>query len=294
MMKKMIKRLGLASLTLTLLTDSAFADTQQTVAFWNGNKTPVRQVYERKLLDAVLNATVKEHGPVIVEENTDSLTNREESAVFSNQNADVFVTVAGNPKLKNKEKIVVTRPLMKGLLGHRLLIVRKQDLPRFDDIQTEAAFKQLSIGIPDGWADAELFRHNGYKVIEGGTFDEIFDLLAAKKFDYVALGANEIEQAFEDRAAQYDMFSIEPTTLLYYPFALVFYVHPDKPALAERLQEGLEAVEQSGEAQRLFEEATGDLVERLGLPERKVFRLQNPMLPEALQQFRSPLLKQSD
>ncbi|MBD3584293.1 amino acid ABC transporter substrate-binding protein [Salinimonas sp. HHU 13199] len=290
----MIKRLGLAGLTLTLLTGGAFADTQQTIAFWNGNKTQVRQVYERKLLDAVLNATVKAHGPFAVSENTETLTNREESDVFTDQNTDVFVTVAGNPKLRNKDKIVVAQPLMKGLLGHRLLIVRKQDLPRFDNIQTEAAFKQLSIGIPDGWADAELFRHNGYNVVEGGTFDEIFDLLAAKKFDYVALGANEIEQAFESRAEKYEMFSIEPTTLLYYPFALVFYVNPEKPALAERLREGLEAVEQSGEAQRLFDEATGNLIERLNLTDRKVFHLQNPMLPETLQKYRSPLLNEPD
>lgn len=293
-MKKIITTFGIFALTATLFIGSASAKTSEVIEFWNGNKTQVRQQYERQLLQAVLEASVKKHGNFTVNEDTQNLTNSEESAVFSDQRADVFVTVAGNPKLKSKDKILVARPLMQGLLGHRLLIVRKQDLPLFADIQTEKAFKELSIGIPEGWADASLFRHNGYNVVEGGTFDDIFDLLAAKEFDYVALGANEIEQAFESRAAKYEMFSIEPTTLLYYPFALVFYVHPDKPELANRLRDGLKAIDKNGVAQRLFEQATGELIERLGLPDRKLFRLQNPMLPKQLQNYRSPLAEQSD
>lgn len=267
---------------------------QETVEFWNGNKSQSRQQYELKLLRAALNASKQQYGEYQLIHDATELTAQEESAVFRTKGADVFVTVAGNPKLAQEDKIIVPHPLMKGLLGYRLLIVRQQDLDTFAAIQTDASFKRLRIGIPDGWADADLFRHNGYNVVEGGTFNEIFDLLAADKFDYVALGANEIEQAFERRAESYDMFTIEPTTLVYYPFALVFYVNPDKPALAKRLRDGLNAIDENGEAQRLFEKAAGDIVEHFNLEQRKIFRLDNPMLPDEMKTYRSDLLDQPE
>lgn len=264
---------------------------QETVEFWNGNKTDARQQYELNILDAALKASSQKYGKYHINHDPIELSTNDESAVFRSKGSDVFVTVAGNPKLELEEKIIVTHPIMKGLLGYRLIIVRKQDLDKFAEIQTVQAFKQLRIGIPKGWADADLFRHNDYKVIEGGTFDQIFDLLASNEFDYIALGANEIEMAFENRAKPYGKFSIEPTTMLYYPFPLVFYVNPDNPLLAERLRHGLHLIDKNGEAQRLFENASGDIVKRLGLKGRKVFRLENPILPAEMKTFQSNLLQ---
>ena len=275
---------------LMLFSTSCLA--QQTIAFWNGNKSASRQQYEAKILDAALMATKEQYGDYRINQDDADLSSSAESAVFRTNRADVFVTVAGNPKLEHEEKIIVTHPLMRGLLGYRLLIVRDKALGKFAAIQTEEEFKRLRIGISEGWADADLFRHNDYRVVEGGTFDEIFDRLAADKFDYIALGANEIETTFANRAAPYDMFSIEPTTLLYYPFALVFYVNPEKPALAQRLHDGLNAIDENGQAQRLFEQAAGNIVERLQLPQRTVFRLDNPMLPAEMKGYRSRLLEQ--
>ncbi len=291
-MLKTLPILQFTAIALLLVVSTARCMAQQTVQFWNGNKTDARQHYELKMLDAALSASETAYGDYKINTDNTELTSEEESAVFRNTETDVFVTVAGNPKLKSEEKIIVTQPLMKGLIGYRLLIVREQDLDKFAAIQSVDAFKQLSIGIPQGWADADLFRHNGYDVVEGGTFDEIFDRLANKEFDYVALGANEIEKAFENRAETYDLFAIEPSTLVYYPFTLVFYVDPSKPELAERLRDGLQAIKQNGKAEQLFQEATGDLVERLGLTQRKTFYLNNPMLPAELKGYRSPLLSQ--
>lgn len=292
-MQKFASTFSLTSLTLMLLLNSAYSMAQQNVNFWNGNKTESRQQYERNILKAALEASTQAHGDYTLSEDKSALSSDEESAVFRDTNTDLFVTVAGNPKLKHEEKIIVTHPLMKGLLGYRLIIVRHHDLEKFAAIRKQGALKKLSVGIPEGWADADLFRHNGFSVVEGGSFDEIFDLLAAKKFDYVSLGANEIEDVFKNRAEDSGMFNIEPTILLYYPFALVFYIDPEKPELAERLRDGLEAIERNGHAQRLFERATGNLIERLELRSRKVFRLENPMLPPQMREYRSTLLNQS-
>ena len=142
--------------------------------------------------------------------------------------------------------------------------------------------QKLALGIPFSWADAALFRFNGYPVVEGGTYDELFDRLKSGEFDYVTLGANEIEEAFEARAFPVGGLSLEDSLLIYYPFPLLFYVNPDKPELAKRIEEGLDRIIENGAFDRLFNEQYGDLVTRLRLKERTTFRLKNPNLSEEL------------
>ena len=135
-----------------------------------------------------------------------------------------------------------------------------------------------------------MFRQNGYSVVEYGTFDDLFWLLQNRHFDYTALGANEIEEAFQQRAEPLGDISIEPSAMIYYPFPLVFYVNPGRPALAERVVAGLKAIMDNGDHDKIFNKHHGDVVQRLNLKQRKIFTLQNPILPEEMADFRPTLL----
>ena len=262
----------------------------QNVYFWNGNKSPARQSYELALLQACLNATKKEYGLLNVHvDNTDYPKADDEANIFTRE-ADVLVTVAGNVKFKDKQKIVIPQSLTKGLLGYRLLLVRDESLAKFAQFKQPQQLQALSIGIPQTWADAALFRDNGYKVIEQGTLGDLFLRLKNGTFDYVALGVNEIEQIFNHNAVPIGGISIEPSLILYYPFPLVFYVNPNKLALAERLKEGLNKILANGKFEVLFEFHHGDVVQRLNLRNRDIFTLQNPMLPIEMANFSGSLL----
>lgn len=262
----------------------------QNIVFWNGNKSPARQSYETALLDACLKATDHEYGSAQTRvDNTDYPNAEDETNIFSS-GADILVTVAGNVKFKDEQKIVIPQPLTKGLLGYRLLLVRDESLTTFAKINTPQQLQALSIGIPETWADAALFRHNQYKVIEQGTLDNLFLLLKNGTFDYVALGVNEIEQIFQQQAMPLGGISIEPSVMLYYPFPLVFYVHPGKPVLAERIENGLKLIIANGGHEALFSQHYGDIAQRLNLRDRKVFTLTNPMLPTGMAYFSANLL----
>ena len=262
----------------------------QKISFWNGNKTNARQNYETELLEACLKITHKDFGAASIEiDNTDHPLAEDESNVFR-ASADILVTVAGNLKFKDEQKIVINRPLAKGLLGYRLLIVRDESLQRFNTLKNETELQALRIGIPQTWADAGLFRHNDYDVVEKGTFDELLPLLKDHAFDYTALGANEIEEVFKQRAEPLGGISIEPSLMLYYPFPLVFYVNHRNPALAERIDAGLDALKQSGEHDRIFSKNYGGVVQRLGLKQRRKFILSNPILPPEMAGFEPTLL----
>jgi hypothetical protein len=237
-----------------------------------------------------VNVTNAEYGPVEVQvDNTDYPCAEDEANIFT-KGADVLVTVAGNVKFIDKQTLVIPQPLTKGLLGFRLLLVTDESLTKFAKIKQPQQLQQLSIGIPETWADADLFRHNGYKVVEQGSLDDLFLLLNNGTFDYVALGVNEIEEIFKHRALPIGGISIEPSLMLYYPFPLVFYVNPCNPILAERIEKGLKLIAINGEHATLFSQHHGDVAQRLNLRNRQIFTLTNPILPQNMADFSASLL----
>lgn len=262
----------------------------QNVYFWNGNKSPARQSYELALLQAILHVTREQYGPAKVQVDYTDLPSADDEGNIFASGADILVTVAGNVKFEDKQKLVIPQPLTKGLLGYRLLLVRDESLTQFAQFTQPQQLQALSIGIPQTWADAALFRHNGYKVIEQGSLDDLFERLKKGTFDYVALGVNEIEQIVNHRVARVGGISIEPSLMLYYPFPLVFYVHPSQSTLAQRIEQGLKTIVTNGEHGELFRHHHGDLALRLNLKTRKLFTLINPMLPPNMQSFSASLL----
>jgi ABC-type amino acid transport substrate-binding protein len=262
----------------------------QDVYFWNGNKSPARQSYETALLQACLQATNKEYAAAQVRiDNTDYALAEDEGNIFAT-GADILVTVAGNVKFDHKQKIVINQPLAKGLLGYRLIIARDASLGTFNGLKTPKELQALAAGIPLTWADAELFRHNNYTVIEKGGLDDLFVSLKNGTFDYVTLGVNEIEQIFQQQAVPLGGLSIEPSLMIYYPFPLVFYVNPDKSVLAERITTGLKTIINNGVFEKLFTEHYGQVVQQHNLHQRRVFNLTNPSLPSDMLNFKATLL----
>ena len=119
---------------------------------------------------------------------------------------------------------------------------------------------------------------------------DIFICLLNNEFDFIDLGANEIEDVFARQISHLKGMSIETSMMIYYPFPLVFYVNPDNPALALRLETGLTKLMKNGQYERLFRVYHGDLVERLKLKRRKIFNLQNPLLPKEMGTISASLL----
>lgn len=262
----------------------------QNIKFWNGNKTSARQSYEAELLQACLKVTNKDYGFARLQIDTTSYPLAEDEGNIFNKGADILVTVAGNLKFRDKKKIVINRPLTKGLLGYRLIVVKNESLESFKMIKNETELKAYSIGIPETWVDAELFRQNKYNVVEKGGFDDLFEYLKDGAFDYTALGVNEVEEVFKQRVKPLGGMSIELSLMLYYPFPLLFYVNHSKSALAKRIDTGLKALMASGEHDQVFNKNYADIVQRLALKQRRKFNLFNPLLPQEMIDFKPTLL----
>lgn len=271
---------------------SALTDTPlvMQVRLWNGNKTESRQHYEREILEAALNATYASHGNWKLQEDlTDYPLAADEASIFRNKDFDIFGTVAGNTKLANEEKILIPLPLMKGLLGYRVLIIRAADKEKFAAIKSAQQLQQLRMGIPSTWADAELFRHNGYEVEEKGSFDDLFVRLENNEFDYVTFGANEVAGVFNERAAKSGKLMVDSSLLVFYPFPLVFYINPNNKALAERVNQGLQTINRTGELDKIFNRYFAADLTAVNLPARRIIKLDNPILPAEMADFEPSL-----
>lgn len=254
-----------------------------TLHFWNGNKSSVRQAYELSLLQRVMNITSGDYGHAAIEEDLTDYPRAEDEGSIFQKGGDLCVTVAGNPKFQSGRFIPVYDPIMDGLLGHRLLIIRQEDQPEFSRCVSAEMLRKKVMGIPETWADAPLFRSNGYPVEERGSFDELFYRLKTGEFDYVSMGVNEVFPVFAEKAAELGGLVIESSLRLYYPFALVFYVHPNQPQLAERLRVGLRTLRRSGEFGVMFQSYFQQLFIDADFQARRGIYLTNPVLPSELE-----------
>ncbi|WP_413283434.1 ABC transporter substrate-binding protein [Vibrio sp. MA40-2] len=259
------------------------------IQFWNGNKSEIRQKYEYEILLAILKQTQDNVTELpLINDKTDYPLAEDEGNVF-NHGTDVLVTVAGNEKFVNKPFIAVNQPIAKGLLGYRILITRKDFNTNSNQSLTDT-IKQLKAGIPQTWVDAELFRYNGFKVLEQGNLQQIFTYLHNGDCDYVSLGANEVSAIYQGISKQFTNLSMEQNIVLYYPLPLVFYVNPNHPLLAERIQNGLDQLTSNGKLDQIFNHYFGDCLASLQLHKREVIVLSNPNLPKTLKQAVNPNL----
>lgn len=188
---------------------------------------------------------------------------------------DVFWTMT-NPE-RERQLLPVRIPLDRGLLGWRLLLVRKAELERWSGVQTLEQLAALQAGQMNDWPDTAILRANGLKVQTGTHFESLFGWLAESRFDYFPRSVLEIGLEAIEHESQ--GLAIEPHLMLQYPAALYFFVAPARPQLHEQLSRGLEALVADGTLERLWQAQFGDVVERYQLRSRRLLKLHNPLMP---------------
>ncbi len=256
------------------------------IRFWNGNKSKIRQVFEWRLFQLVVSNTDPDSG--LYNDLTNYPKAKDEAEIFT-KGFDALVTVAGNKKFEQQPYLMLPKPLCRGLLGCRVLIIHKDRLDEFSVIN-EHKLKQLTLGVPATWADAELFRFNKYEVDEKGDLQERLVSVQNGDCDYLALGLNEAKAILNEYAEVAPDLIVESSLLLYYPFPLVFYVRPERQDLLNKISEGLAQCIDNGKLDDLFEQTYGKSLRAAKLHQRRVFNLVNPILPTEIADYQSELL----
>ena len=181
---------------------------------------------------------------------------------------------------REKQNRAIRIPLMKGLMGYRLLIIRTEDQQWFRRLPTIDELRELRAGQGHDWPDTEILRANGLAVEGEEEYDSLFSLLQQGRFDYLPRAINE---PWEELAARPNMdLMVEQGLLLYYPTAEYFFVSRQNTALAARLEKGLRLAIEDGSFDKLFREhpINANAFGKANLLRRRIIRLDNPLLPK--------------
>jgi hypothetical protein len=169
-------------------------------------------------------------------------------------------------------------PLFKGLEGKRMLVIRKEDQLKFAAMTRPQDLRGVVAGQGAHWPDVDILKANGFGVMEGVNRDNLYKMLAAKRFDYFPRGVTEIDSE-RSLIAQYDLM-VEPSLVLSYPAAMYFFVNKNNTELAQRLEKGWAIILRNGEFDKFFYNHPRIRTALAKMKDQKhVIELKNPYIP---------------
>ena len=237
-----------------------------------------RYDYEWAVLRAALEATKAQYGPFDMQRTATPMSPQRAEHELRTRGGHINILVrATSPELES-QLLPVRLPVDRGLLGYRLLLIRRADQPLFARIKTVADLAQLRAGLGQGWLDVAIFRQAGIPVVEGNTYAGLFTMLDAGRFDFFSRSLDEATRELDERQDQLPRMAIEQTLLLHYPMARYFFLRRDAEGelLARRITAGMEAMLKDGTLNTLFQRYKGDLIRRAHTGRRRVITLPAP------------------
>ena len=230
---------------------------------------------ELQLLRLLLNKTKKTDGDFKLEPSQPLAQGR--ALEFLRQGKEVDVVATMTSRERESDLIPIRVCLMKGLIGVRLLLVRKEDLPLFEKIKSKQELKKLLTGQGHDWPDTQILRANGFQLITSPTYTSLFEMLQRKRFDFFPRSVGEIWSEAENYKK--NGIVVEPTIALTYPTGYYFFVSKKNPILAARLSRGFELAIKDGSFEQFFQRYNNENLKKANLNNRKRFQLDNPYLP---------------
>jgi len=166
-------------------------------------------------------------------------------------------------------------PIYKGAMGWRLGLIRKGDHELLARVNTLKDLQGVRLAQSMEWPDTKILQANGIRVITAPTYEGLFKMLEAKRFDYFPRDPMEI---WDEQADHADTLVVEPHLALHYYYDAYFMVNRKNTRLAKDIRDGLERAILDGSFDKLFQQYFGEAIRKAHLETRTVVELQNPLL----------------
>ncbi|GGA62863.1 hypothetical protein GCM10011369_00150 [Neiella marina] len=267
--------------TLTLVVGTAYA--ADTIRY-----LPVKEPkdkYPFELVQFVLSKLNKtyEYEPVEFKQMS---VNRQITELNSGQIS--FVNFATNEEIESQLR-PIRIPILKGLLGHRVFIIRNGDQHLFADIDSLAKLKGLSAGQGRFWSDTNVLKSAGLPTVDPVKYFSLFHMLEGGRFDYFPRAVHE---PFSEIASRPELnLVVEPKLMLVYPLPMYIFVSKNNEQLAQDIEKGFEMAIADGSFDQWFfkHPLIQDVLGKVNITERTVLRIDNPHLPAATPLHRKEL-----
>lgn len=213
----------------------------------------------------------------LVPSNGIMVQSRSLSQLARGREVDVVWSMTSDERENKLEPIRI--PIYKGLIGWRLFLhVPDNGVLLDQDINLDQLQDYTLIQGHD-WPDTQVLRQAGFQVYGVANYHSIFEVLARGRVDLFPRSLSEIWAEFE--AFKHLGIEVEPHVLLQYPTAFYFFVSKENLELKALIERGLNIALDDGSFDQLFWQHHRSVIEQARLGQRKIFRLNNPILPEA-------------
>jgi hypothetical protein len=222
--------------------------TQIIVPAWdNGRNSPNDYFY--RVLTLALTKTEDSYGPAEVIPYKSALTATRVMADLKH-NKTVHVMWHSNSDLYARELRAIPISLTKELNEYRVFLIRREDQARFNTVEKLTDLARFTAGSGADWSSREVMQESGLPVIGVTNTGLLFNMLKAKRFDYISRSLFEIWN--ESEAFTKDGLAMEKTLLVHGGEPFYFFVNKNNSALAKRIEEGLRSAMEDGSLDAIF------------------------------------------
>ena len=240
---------------------------------------PAGPIYEYrwKLLELALSHVQKSDETVRLAPFTEDVTQNRGMQLL--QSGAIDVIALGTNAERESRMVPIRIDILRGIVGFRIFVIRAADQARIARMDEASLRKQLTFGLNSQWADLPIMRANGFTVETSSSYENLFGMLTAGRFDAFPRGLNEAGRELDERKQSYPQLAVEQTKALYFPYPVYFWVSKENAALGQRIERGLKLALDDGSFRKLFETYHAAEIAMLAKEKRQVIRLDNPVLP---------------
>ena len=241
------------------------------------SKLDVRYLYQWEILRTALDKTAAKWGPYRMLPSS-IMTERRQAFELKNATGKLTVMYLSTSPELERSLIPIRIPVDRNLGGYCVFLIRKGEQARFDAVKSLADLRKFTYGLGLGWLDVDILRSNGLKVVTGSSYEGLFEMLDAGRFDVFLRGAVEILDEYDQRKRALPNLAIEENLILYYPLPMYFWFsrNAEGRRLASRAEEGMRMMIADGTYDAIFNKYQSSKIERLRLNPRRVLRIANP------------------
>jgi len=241
-------------------------------------------VYDHELLRLALERTRDSHGAYELRPSTAPMNQaRAAEEIVAGSGAVTIFARSTAPEHEQRMR-PIRIPIDKGLVSYRLFLIRADLQPRLDAVRSADELKRFSVGSFVTWADTKILRDGGFEVVTGDSYEGLFRMLVAKRFDLFSRSVDEAYREYDERKTVLPEMAVDDKLLLYFPTTRYFFVQRSEVGekLAARVEAGLEKMIKDGSFDAHFKKHKGPLIARANLKNRRVFRIGNPFLSKEM------------
>ncbi len=245
--------------------------------------------YQYEVLKMSLDRTVDTHGAYELKRSKTNLKNLRALNELKKPDGVINVHITTTSLEREKSAIPIRIPIRMGVLNYRLLMVNKSNMSVFDSVRTADDLRKLRAGVVFGWVTKEILEAENFRLVESLSSQGIFKMLDNDRFDYLPRGVHQVYSELENITADLNNVVIEPNLAIYLPAPFYVFVSLSEPALAARLELGLEEMVADGSLREIFSEYYSDAIAKAQLDRRRVIYIENPFLSESTPMHRPEL-----